>query len=404
MQHSNWILAFVALALIGCGGGASGGDGGTGGGTGGGATGGGGGTAGFACTTGALFAGNPLHPDPMQRPSDGTGLLEDPPFAYRTVVFSQGQVITHNGQEIWRASLTDKRLHKIAGTESGQALITGPCANARFSNIFHLVLASDGSLFVSDQTANTILKITDPLGAGCTVSHFAGTPMDIQPGIINPNNPPNVGNVEGPGASAKFGLPERMAIDSNGNLYVWDNGNNSVRKITSAGVVSTLVTNIGGPGGGAVMSETFLANKLYVWGKSGNDLFLSEFDPTTGARRDLVTGRADKFGGNSSDSQSLGGLVNDGTALILFFNGQLFRVTTAGAVSAPLAGVYRPGLSYSSGYDPKVSRAAALLEVPLSGQIAVAGVDSFLGIDSTNDLYISSTETSGYVLKVDCGP
>ena len=393
----------------GSGGGSGGGTaGGAGGGTAGGSGGGsGGGTASFTCTTATLFAGNPLHMNPMMRPADGTGLLEDPPFAYRTIVFSSGQMITHNGQEIWRANLTDKKLRKIAGTESQQqSLITGPCANARFANIFSIGLASDGSLFVSDQTANTILKVTDPLGAGCTVSHYAGTPMDIAAGGLNPNMIPNVGNVNGPGAMAKFSLPERMALDGSDNIYVWDQGNDSIRKIANDAThtVSTVAMAIGS-GGGSLLSEVFLDGKLYVWGKASNDLFLTAVDPATGMKTDLIRGRADKFGGSSSDSQILGGIVTDGTALIVFFNGQFFRISKTGVVSAPLAGTYRPGTNYMGTYDPKVSHTAAQLQIADSvAAAAVAGAYSFLAIDSAHDLYFSGYKTNNYVINIACGP
>ncbi len=399
-------LVVVAVFFSACGGGGQLlPDGGmTGGGAGGGAVGGGsgGGAAGFTCTSGAVFAGNPTHPDPMVRPAEGTGLLEDPPFPYRTLIFTAGQMITHDGQEIWRANLSDGKLHKVAGTEAGQALITGPCAGARFSNIFGIALASDGSLYVSDQTANAILKITDPLGAGCTVSHLAGTPMDVQPGIITPVNPPNVGNVDGPGASAKFGLPERMVLDATGNIYVWDFGNDSIRKIANDAdhTVSTFLPNIGGA---ALVTSTFLNGKIYMWGKFSNDVFLWELDPATpGVKREIFKGRASLFGGNSSDSLSQGGIVNDGTALIVFFNGQLFRITTTGTVSAPLAGKYQPGLTFSSNYDPHVSHPAASLEVPQLSLFATAGVHSFLAINETQDLFISTRDENTYVLKVDC--
>ncbi len=409
----------LTAGLIGCsssggtgggsGGGAGGGSGGsTGGGSGGGTGGAGGGTvSGFNCTTATLFAGNPLHTSPMMRPADGTGLLEDPPFAYRTIVFSNGQMITHNGQEIWRANLTDKKLHKLAGTESQQqALITGACASARFANIFSIALASDGSLFVSDQTGNTILKVTDPLGAGCMVSHYAGTPMDIAAGGLNPNMIPNVGKTDGPGATAKFSLPERMALDSSDNIYVWDQANDSIRKIANdaSHTVSTIATSIGS-GGGSLLSEVFLDGKLYVWGKASNDLFLTALDPVTGTKTDLVRGRSDKFGGSSADSQILGGIVTDGTALIVFFNGQFFRITKAGVISAPLAGTYRPGVDYMGTYDPKVPHPAAQLQIADNvAAAAVAGAYSYLAIDSSSDLYFSGLKTNNYVISIACSP
>ena len=419
------VMAVMALGLYGCGstggddGGTGGGSSGTGGGssgtgggssgTGGGSSGTGGGTAvGTGYVSGSLWAGNPQNDDPMARPPDGAGLLEDPPFHFRTIVFSNGQMITHNGREIWRASLSDSKLHKITGKESSdRALISGSCANALFSNIFSIALGSDGSLYVSDQTANAILKVSDPLGAGCSVSILAGAAADIPEGIITPNSPPNVGNVDGIGSAARFGLPERLTIDSNNNLYVWDNGNNSIRKIANdaSHTVSTLTTVIGGPGGGAVMSETFLNGKVYVWGKNGNDVFLAALDASTGARTNLFTGRADLFGGDSSDSQVIGGIVNDGARLILFFNGQLWAVDPTSGARSLLAGVYKPGFEFASGYDPKVSHQSATLQLPTSpGQIATAGVESYLAIDSAKNLYVEGTVLNTYVEKITYAP
>ena len=99
----SMMFAVTALALVtACGEVRPGPDGGTGGGSGG-----GGGTAsGYRCTTGAVFAGNPTFPDPMMRPVEGAGLREGAPYNFRTVVFSQGQLISHSGQDLWRASLS----------------------------------------------------------------------------------------------------------------------------------------------------------------------------------------------------------------------------------------------------------------------------------------------------------
>jgi hypothetical protein len=368
---------------------------------------GGGTSSGYSCTTGTLFAGNPVNMDPMARPADGTMLLTDPPFPYRNIVFSNGQIITHDGQEIWRASLSDSKLHKVAGTESiGQALITGACSGARFANIFGIALASDGSLFVSDQTANTILKITHPLDSTtCSVAHWAGTPMDIpDDGTITPDTPPNVGNVEGPGAMAMFGLPERLAIDGSDNLYVWDNGNDSIRKIANdaSHTVSTLVMNLGKP---ASVSEAFLNGNLYVWGDDGTNVFLNKVNPTTGASTTILSGGADKFGGGSGDALTVGGINVAGSNLVVFFNGQLFAITEAGVVSAPLAGVYQPGLDFSMGYDPAASHPAASVEMVSSPSTdATAGLEAWVAVDPSHNLYVSAVDINSYVEKIACSP
>ncbi len=203
-----------------------------------------------------------------------------------------------------------------------------------------------------------------------------------------------------------MGPPPIGILRTDETSYVWDTGNDAIRKIANDAdhTVSTFAANIGGSGGGAMISQVFLGDKLYVWGKSGNDLFLTSID-AAGKRVDLLRGRADLFGGSSSDSQSLGGIVTDGTALLVFFNGQLFRVATDGKVSPALAGVYSPGLYYSSDYDPTVPHPAAELEIPASpGSIATGGAESFLAIDAAHDIYISTRESNYYVLKLDCSP
>jgi sugar lactone lactonase YvrE len=49
-----------------------------------------------------------------------------------------------------------------------------------------------------------------------------------------------IGSANGPGASASFNGPGCLAVDSSGNIYVSDSGNQLIRKITSDGVVSTM--------------------------------------------------------------------------------------------------------------------------------------------------------------------
>lgn len=65
------------------------------------------------------------------------------------------------------------------------------------------------------------------------------------------------GNNDGSGSSARFNAPGAMVTDSAGNLYVADSGNYAIRKITPAGVVSTLAGSAEGSNDGKGTAASF---------------------------------------------------------------------------------------------------------------------------------------------------
>ena len=81
----------------------------------------------------------------------------------------------------------------------------------------------DGNAYVADASNHTIRKIT-PAGV---VTTLAGTAESS-------------GSADGTGADARFYYPEGVAVDGDGNVYVTDKDNHTIRKITPAGVVTTL--------------------------------------------------------------------------------------------------------------------------------------------------------------------
>ena len=74
------------------------------------------------------------------------------------------------------------------------------------------------------------------------------------------------GNKDGAGANATFALPRGVALDDDGNVYVADSANNRIRKITPLGVVSTLVKTVLKSPQGVIVSGT----TLYIADTEGN--------------------------------------------------------------------------------------------------------------------------------------
>ena len=87
-----------------------------------------------------------------------------------------------------------------------------------------MVTDKEGNLFVADATNNVIRKIT-PTGI---VSTFAGNGSPVFS--------------DGQGINASFHTPLGLFIDEEENIFVADNGNNAIRKISKTGLVSTIYT------------------------------------------------------------------------------------------------------------------------------------------------------------------
>ena len=124
----------------------------------------------------------------------------------------------------------------FAGLPDGIGSADGVGAAARFWNPMGVAVDGSGNVYVADYQASTIRKIT-PSGA---VSTLAGSPGQQ-------------GSTDATGANARFAGPTGVAVDGSGNVYVADQGNHTIRKITPAGAVSTLA---GSPGQSGTTNAT----------------------------------------------------------------------------------------------------------------------------------------------------
>ncbi len=143
-----------------------------------------------------------------------------------------------------REVTTDGVINTIAGTGvQKSAGDGGPAVNASFVFPENIALDSQGNIFISDTADSTIRKI----GAGGIISTYAGIHQFGYSGD------------GGPATSAALTYPQGLRLDASGTLYFVDSASNRVRKITAAGVISSIAGDgqprFSGDGGPAVNAE-----------------------------------------------------------------------------------------------------------------------------------------------------
>ena len=122
----------------------------------------------------------------------------------------------------------------VAGASGSAGATNGNGTAATFNGLEGVVVDSSGNLFVADANNAGIRKITTPASTAA-VTTFAGTLG-------------TTGTTDATGTSALFNTPRGMAIDGSNNIYVADAFNQTIRQITSAGVVTTIAGYAGTSG------------------------------------------------------------------------------------------------------------------------------------------------------------
>ena len=119
----------------------------------------------------------------------------------------------------------------IAGLAGNFGSTDGSNSNCRFKLPFGIATDSGGSLYVADEANHTIRKLTLS-GTNWVSSTIAGLALSS-------------GSADGASSTARFNNPNGVAVDSAGNVYVADTGNNTIRRVKPVGGSWTVNTIAG---------------------------------------------------------------------------------------------------------------------------------------------------------------
>jgi sugar lactone lactonase YvrE len=257
----------------------------------------------------------------------------------------------------------------LAGLAGSIGSTDGPGSAARFNGPATLDSDSNGNVYVAEYYSHTIRKIT-PAGVVSTIAGMAD----------------DAGDADGDTTTARFNHPIGVAVDQAGNVYVGDSGNHTIRKITPSGIVTTLAGVSGsrgsadGPGDQAEFNDPHhvrvdQAGNVYV-ADTGNNT-IRKITPggvvSTLAGRPGVQGNADGLGADALFTEPFGVAVNrEGFVFVAdTSNHAIRRITPAGAVTT-LAGL--PGRTGQADGIGSVARFNMPLSIALdhSGNLFIA--------------------------------
>ncbi|HZZ18822.1 MAG TPA: immunoglobulin domain-containing protein [Opitutaceae bacterium] len=280
-----------------------------------------------------------------------------------------GVAVDHSGK-IYVADAGNDTISTPAGViVAGQAglvgNVDGPAMTAHFYKPTGIAVDSAGTLYVTD-SGNDEIRVISTAGM---VTTLAGSPQVA-------------GSTDATGSFASFNAPSGIAVDSGGNLYVADTGNDTIRKITPTGVVTTLAGSAGvaGNADGTGSAASFTsptgiavdsAGNIYV-ADTGNNLI----------RVITPLGVVSRITGTGATFSAPTGIVVDGSGDLFVTDkgNNILKEIFPGGYTLPLTG-WVGALTTQQGIPATVGAGITRYIVPS------INIPTALAIDASGDLY-----------------
>jgi RHS repeat-associated protein len=167
-----------------------------------------------------------------------------------------------------------------------------------------VVAATNGDVYISDTYHNVVRKVLASTGIITTV---AGN------GYTTSNNWGGYSGDGGPAVSAELNWPQGLALDTAGNLYIADEGNNRVRKVNAgSGIITTVVGNGSQCIDGVPAAQACLNAPIGVAVDGPGNLYISDTQHETIRKVDVSTGLISTIAGTGASDNGMGAYSGDG--------------------------------------------------------------------------------------------
>ena len=298
--------------------------------------------------------------------------------------FPNGVIVDSSGN-LYIADSTNHRIRKVAGgvittiAGNGNLLFSGDQGQAVAATLYFpsgVATDSAGNLYIADRSNNRVRKVA----TNGIITTVAG------------NGTAGYSGDQGPATSAELNGPFGVAVDTSGNLYIADAGNNRIREVTTNGTINTVAGNgipgYSGDNGPATSAE--LQSPFGVALDTGGNLYIADSannrvrKVTSGTITTVAGGASQGYSGDGGPATSAG--LHNPTGIVLDSSGDLFiadrlnfaiRKVTNGTITT-IAGNGTQGYSGDGG-----SATAASLSLPYA-----------VALDSSANVYIADAGSS----------
>lgn len=267
-------------------------------------------------------------------------------------------------------------LTTIAGNGQDQYNGEGPALTVQLNFPRNLALDAAGNLYLSEFEGQRVRRIT-PAGVTSTI---AGTGAA---GFLGDG---------GPGTTARLNGPRGLAVDAAGNVYVADYHNHRIRRITAAGVITTIAGNgtAGFSGDGGLATAALLNYPSGVAIDASGNLYIADQLNNRIRKITASTGVMSTIAGNGGG----GAWCADGTAVSAsLMEPDNVAVDSAGNVYFSDTGSHHVCRINTSGQITVVAGtgAAAFDGENIAGPLASLNLPTALSVDSAGNVYIADT-------------